>query len=722
MPTTNQRAGSGRGRWGGRIALVLALASALAVAPGAAQAQPERKAEFRPGAPGIGDPYFPLDGNGGYNVRHYGLKVAYNPDSDVLTGKATIHARATQNLSSFNLDFDGLTVRSITVNGRFAEWSRAADELTITPRHGIRKHHRFTAVVIYRGVPETLPDGSGFFHTDDGALVVGQPHVADTWFPVNDHPIDKASYTIQITVPNGLEAISNGVLESRRSRNGWTTWTWNAKEPMASYLTMMAIGQFDVRKYRDDGVRFWDAIDPDLLEPAAPRTGEQFAYSQIADLSYKRLSRTISVQAGGAELSFWVNRDTEFQWDFLFVEAHTVGDDDWTTLPDLNGHTSQNTGFVCPFWLELHPILENYQTDNGDGSCDPSGDTGEWWAATGSSNGYEQWAVDLGAYAGEDVEVSISYVSDDVVQRLGVFVDDVLVSTGEGSTSFEDDGDPLDDWTVPGAPPGSADNPNDWIVATAADAPTAVGEVAENSLARQGEIIDFLEGYFGRYPFSAAGGVVDDLDQLGFALETQTRPIYAKVFFYDPVSGDSVVVHELAHQWVGDYLALEEWQHIWLNEGFATYAEWLWSEHEGLGTTQEIFDALAADHPADDPFWQLMIGDPGPEDLFDTAVYDRGAMALHALRLEVGDRDFFRILRRWVATQAGGHVTTDEFIRLAERISGEQLDALFKDWLFTEERPPGLDAPAARAESGAAKVSPWSSVAWKLADRTGAKH
>ena len=222
--------------FGFKTALVVATAAALAVAPGTAQAQ----VDYTPGAPGVGDPYFPLDGNGGYDVDHYGLEVAYDPKTDVLTGTATVSASATQNLSSFNLDLDGLTVRSIRVDGRPSDWSRDGDELTVTPRRGIDDGSTFTAVIRYDGVPQTLPDGSGFFHTDDGALALGQPHVADTWFPVNDHPIDKASYTIAITVPEGLEAISNGALESQRTKKGLTTWTWNAVEPMASYLAMMA--------------------------------------------------------------------------------------------------------------------------------------------------------------------------------------------------------------------------------------------------------------------------------------------------------------------------------------------------------------------------------------------------------------------------------------------------------------------------------------------------
>ena len=679
----------------------------LALLPGVAIAQPEDTASngrgrptFTPGAPGIGDPYFPLDGNGGYDVRHYDLDVTYDPETDLLSGTATIRARATQNLSAFNLDFAGLNVRSVHVDGRPADWTRDGDEMTVTPTRGLRDRTRFTTVVRYDGIPETLPDDSGFFHTDDGALVIGQPHVADTWFPVNDHPLDKASFTIVITAPSGLEAISNGILKNTRERNGWTTWTWDAREPMAPYLVGMGIGEFDVRAYRQAGIRYWDAIDPDLFTPLSPRTGQQYAVSQAADLSYKRLTHTISVPAEGAQLSFWITRDTEFNWDFAFVEVHTVGQDDWTTLPDQNGATTQDTGFSCPYWLQLHPFLEHYQTDNGDDTCAPTGTTGEWYAASGASDGYEEWAVDLSAYAGSQVEVSISYASDDSVQLSGLFVDDILVSTGEGTTSFENDGDTFDGWLVPGAPEGSEPNPNDWVAGTTEAAPPTLGEVAEASLARQPEILEWESDLFGRYPFSAAGGIVDDEDRLFFALENQTRPIYSKYFFDDSVSGDSVVVHELAHQWFGDSLAVAGWQHIWLNEGFATYAEWLWSEREGLGTAQEIFDFVYST-PADDPFWDLTIGDPGPDNVFDIAVYDRGAMTLHQLRLTIGDDDFFRLIRRWVRSYEGGNVTTDDFIALAERVSGQQLDDLFDVWLFTPSKPELPDAAAASARTAA---------------------
>ncbi len=157
---------------------------------------------------------------------------------------------------------------------------------------------------------------------------------------------------------------------------------------MASYLTTATIGEFDPRSYQRDGVRYWDAFDPDLFDKALPRTGERNAISQAAafdEAAYKRLARTISVPAAGADLSFWIDRD-----------------------------------------------LTHYQTAQPDGSCAPTGiGGGSWWAVSGHSEGYEQWKVDLSAYAGTNVEVSITYASDDLVQLPGVVVDDIVVSTGE---------------------------------------------------------------------------------------------------------------------------------------------------------------------------------------------------------------------------------------------------------------------------------------------------
>ena len=278
----------------------------LAMIPTAALAArgADRHHSASPGADSAGDPYFPPDGNGGYDVQHYDLGLHYNPATDRLDGLATIRARSTQSLSAFNLDFVGLTVKSIQVDRPSARWSRDGQELTVRPRTHLRKHEKFTVRIRYGGVPESL-EGAGFMATDDGFDIAGQPHVAASWFPVNDHPTDKASYTFHVTAPRGREVVANGDLVDLDRHGAWTTWTWQARDPMASYLATVDVGEFQLNAYRAAGVRYVDAIDPDLFAPlAAPSTGTHLAVSQAADSSYKRLMHTIDVPAAGATVGF----------------------------------------------------------------------------------------------------------------------------------------------------------------------------------------------------------------------------------------------------------------------------------------------------------------------------------------------------------------------------------------------------------------------------------
>ena len=445
-------------------------------APPATTAPPP---DFRPGADGIGDPYFPTYGNGGYDVAGYDLKLRYDPGTDVLSGSATITATATQDLSRLNFDLSRLTASAVTVDGRAATYRAAGDELVVTPPAGILHDQRFTVVVRYAGKPGTLGNEtlgeSGFLTTQTGAFALGEPESASTWFPVNDHPSDKAAFTLAMTVPDGVEVISNGVPGDRAGADdGWTTWTWSQRAPMASYLATVVIGQYRVSTGTHRGKPLVTAVP--------------------------------------------------------------------TSLPANGG--------------------------------------------------------------------------------------------------------------------------------------------AARSLARTPEISDFLETQFGPYPFDAYGGVVLDDERVNYALEVQTRPVYGNTFFRDgPTTG--VLAHELAHQWFGDSVSVSRWRDIWLNEGFATYAEWLWSEHTGGDGPQALFDR---EYEAFRD-WATPPGEPGTKGLFSPAVYQRGAMTVHALRLAIGDDDFFRLLRTWTAEKKDGNATTEEFIAVAERVSGESLDALFQAWLFGTTMP-----------------------------------
>lgn len=435
-------------------------------------------AGFTPGAVGIGDGYFPRYGNGGYDVSGYRLKVRYDPASDQLTGTATVTATARQSLSRFNLDLAGLTVAKVTVDGAAAAHSRDGAELVITPKQGLPRERSFTTEISYAGVPAPATSADlgtgGFLATGDGAIALGQPESASTWFPVNDHPADKATYDIEVTVPQGLAALSNGVPGKRSTAGGWTTWRWTEQAPMASYLVTLVIGDYRVTE---------------------------------------------------------------------------------TT------------------------------------------------------------------HAGKPM-----------------------------------------------------------VTAIAAGLPT--DGPAARSIARTGEIADFLATRFGPYPFASYGGIAVADERIRYALETQSRPVYGPAFFAGgPNHG--VVTHELAHQWFGDSVSISRWSDIWLNEGFASYAEWLWEEHDGGRSVQSNFDVQYADTD-----WSEPTLDPGRTGIFGRAVYKRGALVLHALRRTVGDEVFFRLLRTWAAEKRNGNATTAEFIAAAERVSGRSLRPIFDAWLSGTSAPP----------------------------------
>nr|WP_197676017.1 M1 family metallopeptidase [Micromonospora auratinigra] len=477
-------------RWSGRRRLGLLLPGALLLAGcGSPEAEPTVQSptaaapsatrSVGPGAPGAGDPYFPGYGNGGYDVAQYRVQVRYDPATDKLTGTTTVRATATANLTAFNLDLAGLTVRSVTVDGAKAGHTRTADELVVTPGTALTAGNGFVAEIRYDGVPaalrnEVIGEG-GWLHTSDGAIALGQPESASTWFPVNDHPSDKARYQFEITVPKDLTAVSNGVPEGRTVRGDWATWSWVEDAPMASYLSTVVIGKFRVTRGTHKGRPVFSAVT-----------------TKVAD----------------------------------------------------------------------------------------------------------------------------------------------------------------------GAP--------------------------DRSIARTVEVADYLESVFGPYPFDAYGGVVVADDRVRYALETQSRPVYSAGFFRQ---GDNtgVVAHELGHQWFGDSVSLAKWQDIWLNEGLATYAEWLWAEHTGVSTVQRTFEQMYAG--ASGQVWRTPPGKPGVANLFGRSVYDRGGMTVHALRVAVGDTAFFTILRTWAAEKKNGNATTAEFVALAERISHKKLGKLFDAWLYGTERP-----------------------------------
>jgi aminopeptidase N len=211
-----------------------------------------------------------------------------------------------------------------------------------------------------------------------------------------------------------------------------------------------------------------------------------------------------------------------------------------------------------------------------------------------------------------------------------------------------------------------------------------------------GRMMQVFEDAFGPYPLPGYAVVVTP-DELEIPLEAQGMGIFGANHIDGSGSLERLIAHELAHQWFGNSVGVAQWRDIWLNEGFACYAEWVWSERSGGPTAHA--KALAHHHRLQTLPEDIIVGDPGPDLMFDDRVYKRGALAVHALRLTVGDAVFFDILRTWTRDHRGGAVTTADFVALCERLSGTPLAELFARWLDRAPLPalPAAPAPAVPA-------------------------
>jgi aminopeptidase N len=428
----------------------------------------------RPGDASAGDPYTPHHGNGGYHVESYELDLDYRVNSNRLSGKASITAVAEQALTRFALDLSGLRVSKVTVNGRrVSRYTQRAGKLHITPSSTLMDGAEFIVDIQYAGnpKPEDSPwGGLGWDELTEGVIVASQPSGAATWFPCNDHPVDKAHYRIAITTDSPYYALANGRLVSRRVKASRTTWVYDQAAPMATYLATVQIGRYELVELNATPVTTRAVLPPGQLR--------------------------------------------EFKHDF----------------------------------------------------------------------------------------------------------------------------------------------------------------------GRQQDMIKLFCKLFGSYPFGSYTVVVTD-DDLEIPLEAQGISIFGSNHMDGRRTSERLVAHELAHQWFGNSVTPSTWKDIWLNEGFACYAEWLWSEESGgLSADQQVSKAHTRLRglPQD-----LLLSDPGPELMFDDRLYKRGAITLHALRLHLDDDAFFELLRTWTKTYRHGSVTTADFVAAATQFSSDQdgLRELFATWL-----------------------------------------
>lgn len=435
------------------------------------------------GSDGIGDRLFPNAGNGGYDVQHYTLTIDVDMANNLIDAVAVIEATATQDLTAFNLDLRGLTVESVAVNNEAATFSHESNELTISPATMLTDGDSFVTEIAYSGEPnDDIFTGAAYsigwnsFNDGDGIFVASEPNGSPSWYPVNDHPSDKATYSYFITVPEPYVVAANGILQETVDHGDTLTYHWEASDPMPSYLSMIAIEYFIVTiENGPNGLPIRNYIAPDALDAAA----------------------------------------TDF--------ANTA------------------------------------------------------------------------------------------------------------------------------------------------------------------DMIGYFNDIFGPYPFEAYGVLVSSAE-FGFALETQTMSLFSAHAVNENRDLEITVAHELAHQWFGNSISPANWEDIWLNEGFATYASWLWIE-ESRGESafntllDENYDILLRGNRG------IRIGEPTAGSMFSYETYLRGARTLHELRVGVGDEVFFDILRTYNERYFHSNASTADFIAVAEEISGNDLTDFFDVWLYQSELP-----------------------------------
>ena len=203
------------------------------------------------GSVGVGDSLYPGLGNPGYDVLHYEIELDITPLANSILAVTLITAQATEDLETFNLDLSGLEVHSVTVDGARATFTRFGQELTVYPTNPLTAGSQFEAEIRYSGSPEPITEPGvpfsklGWLHRDGVIYTLSEPSGSMTWFPSNNHPIDKATYEIRIIVPESVTAASNGILADKTTTDSKTTYTWRMDDPMATYLAAVYIGEFD---------------------------------------------------------------------------------------------------------------------------------------------------------------------------------------------------------------------------------------------------------------------------------------------------------------------------------------------------------------------------------------------------------------------------------------------------------------------------------------------
>ena len=425
-----------------------------------------------------GDRRLPTLGSADIDVDHYAVTLRYDGEADQpLTGAVVVTGSLTARTDRVALDYAGDGLLAVALDGAPVDADQDGRELLVplgAPRAAGTTFEVRADVTIALDRPGFGPETAGIFPAANGIWSVNEPDGVSTWIPVNDHPTDKATWSFALDVPTELTGVANGELVGTTESGDRSTWTWEQRDEMATYLVLVLVGDYTV------------------VDGAPTASGVPLEHAVVAD-----------------------------------------------------------------------------------------------------------------AIAALDEYEAITH--------------------------------------------------------------------------RQ---LDLFEELFGPYPFERYGLAIT-ASVPGLAMETQGRSLFSA----DDLDGSTgflqhvLLAHELAHQWFGNAVSPAQWDDIWLNEGFATYAQWLWLDHAG----RRSLAASAAEGIAELPStgWPLS----APADLFGPVVYGGGAVALHALRLTVGDAAFFSGLQEWVTRHAGGAATTADFRSVMEEVAGVALGDFFDTWVHAD-RPP----------------------------------
>lgn len=523
------------------------------------------------GAEGIGDPYFPLMGNGGYDVLSYDITIDVDMENQQIAGIVIINAISTQALAQFNFDFADLTISTLLVDNAPADFIQADNELIIIPENVIPENTPFTVIVNYASAPNVDRLGSWYFY-DGGVMVAGEPSGASGWYPVNEHPLDKATYRYCITVDEGYVVGANGTQESAITKEGRTTFCWSSPELMSSYLTTIAIGDFYiVTDETQNGIPirnyFAVGVDDEALE----------GFALQADM-----------------IDFFETVFGPYPFEVYGSVVHNL-----------------RLGFALE--TQTLSVFGSAFTDEGVIAHELAH---QWFGNAVSPAAWQYIWLNEG---------------------FATYAEMLWVEHSQGAEAFDEG---------------------------IREMYAGMAETDFTIYITRAELADFLS----QIPLAGI-----ELSQLQ-AQEAIT------LLLGDILSAKQIekLVSEIDTPTISDAVLISR----------ITSAPFQAGDINMRGVYQFVV-MLGLQQIADE--WGLnpdvLVGDPGSYNLFAGQIYQRGALTLHALRLEIGDDAFFETLRTYVAQFNDTHATTDDFIAVAEAISGQDLDEFFNGWLYQLEIP-----------------------------------